>query len=131
MRAEGRWRDEQVLGDYYAVLLGRLDSLYALHLPPAANDSGRAVVARWSRDTLETGFGPLLRTYSIGRATERPINNAALIGVRLYRTNLELFDAWDRSNGHDLALGVYRLKQLLEDADGPQAFRRMRAALNR
>jgi predicted aminopeptidase len=130
-RAEGRWHDEQVLGTYYALLLGKLDSLYAQHLSPAANDSGRAAVARWSRDTLEFGFGPLLKTYSIGHATERPINNAALIGVTLYRTNLDLFDAWDRSNDGDIFRGVYRLRQLLEDAKGPDAFRRMRAVLHR
>jgi predicted aminopeptidase len=131
LRAEGRWHDEQVLGDYYDQLLHRLDSLYGLHLPPAANDSGRAVIARWSKDTLELGYGPLLRTYSIGHATERPINNAALIGVRLYRTNLDLFEAWDASHGLDLSRGVYRLKQLLENAQGPQAFQRMRVVLNR
>ena len=130
-RADGRWHDEQFLGDYYRLLLGRLDSLYSLHLPAAANDSGRAVIARWSQDTLERGYGPQLRTYSIGHATERPINNAALIGVRLYRTNLDLFDDWDRSNDRDLSRGIYRLQQLLQDAEGPQAFQRMKAVLNR
>ena len=129
LRADGRWHDEQLLGDYYTQLLERLDSLYGLRLPPAANDSGRAAVARWSRDTLELGYGPLLRTYSIGNATERPINNAALIGVRLYRTNLDLFDAWYRRNDNDLTRAVYRLQQLLDGAEGPQAFQRMRAAL--
>ena len=130
-RAEGRWHDEQVLGDYYKQLLDRLDSLYGLHLPPAANDSGRAAIAHWSRDTLEFGYGPVLRTYSVGHPTERPINNAALIGVRLYRTNLELLDDWDRSNDRDLSRAVYRLHELLQDANGAQAFQRMRAVLNR
>lgn len=131
LRAQGRWHDEQLLGDYYDQLLRRLDSLYALHLPPAANDSGRQVIARWSQDTLENGYGPMLRTYSIGHATERPINNAALIGVRLYRTNLDLFAAWDLANGYDLTRAVYRLHELVVDAEGPQAFQRMRAVLHR
>ena len=129
-RARGRWHDEQVLGDYYHQLIDRLDSLYARKLPPAANDSGRAAIARWSRDTLEYGYGPLLRTYTIGHATERPINNAALIGVRLYRTNLDLFDDWEAANGGDLARSIYRLQQLDEDAQPAQAFQRMRALLN-
>jgi len=128
--ARGRWHDEHVLGDYYRLLIRRLDSLYALKLPPAGNDSGRAVIARWSRDTLATGFGPQLWTYSIGNVKERPINNAALIGVRLYRTNLELFDAWDAANDHDLARAVYRLKELLKGARGDQAFKRMAAILH-
>ncbi len=129
-RAAGRWHDEQVLADYYRVLLNKLDSLYALQLSPAANDSGRSVVARWSRDTLVLGFGPALRTYSIGTPSVRPINNAALIGVRLYRTNLDLFDAWDRNSGSDLSLAVHKLKALVQDAEGPAAFDRMRTALH-
>ncbi|HEY3934937.1 MAG TPA: aminopeptidase [Gemmatimonadales bacterium] len=131
MRAEGRWQDEQTLGIYYLLLLNRLDSLYALKLPAAANDSGRAVIARWSQDTLEYGFGPILHTYTVGHAAPRPINNAALIGVRLYRTNLDLFDDWDRSNGGDLIKSVYRLQQLVGDAHGDEAFKRMRVALHR
>jgi predicted aminopeptidase len=129
-RAARRWRDEQVLADYYRVLIDKLDSLYALHLPPAGNDDGRSVVARWSRDTLATGFGPALRTYGIGTPDVRPINNAALIGVRLYRTNLDLFDAWDRSSGGDLSLAVHTLKALVNGVDGAGAFARMRAALH-
>ena len=120
-----------MLGIYYARLLERLDSLYALRLPAAANDSGRAEIARWSQDTLEFGFGPILQTYRIGHAVARPINNAALIGVRLYRSNLDLFDDWDRANNGDLTRGVYRLQQLLDGASGDEAFRRMRVALHR
>jgi predicted aminopeptidase len=129
-RAANRWHDEQVLGDYYRVLLDKLDSLYARHLPPAANDSGRATVARWTQDTLVFGFGPALRTYSIGKAPLKPINNAALIGVRLYRTNLDLFDAWDRNSGGDLPAAVFRLKALVHDVEGAKAFARMRATLH-
>jgi predicted aminopeptidase len=130
LRAEGRWQDEQTLGTYYSLLLDRLDSLYALKLPPAANDSGRSIIAQWSEDTLESGFGPILHTYRVVHAPVRPINNAALIGVRLYRTNLELFDDWDRSNGNDLIKSVYRLQQLVGDAHGDEAFKRMRVALH-
>jgi predicted aminopeptidase len=128
-RALARWDDEMLLGDYYDRLLGRLDSLYALHLSRAANDSGRAAIARWSTDTLQDVIGPEMRTYSIGHATERPINNAALIGVRLYRTNLHLFDAWGRSSGDQLDIAIHRLRQLLEGAEGAEAFKRMRTML--
>jgi len=129
-RAAARWQDEQVLGDYYRLLMGRLDSLYALKLPAAENDSGRKAIARWSRDTLTTGFGPALRTYSVGTPAERPINNAALIGVRLYRTNLTLFDEWGRTSDGDIKLAVHKLKSFLQDAQGPQAFQRMQSFLH-
>ena len=52
LRAGDRWHDEQVLGEYYRRLMGKLDSLYAMHLPAAANDSGRAAVAHHIADAF-------------------------------------------------------------------------------
>ncbi|MES2123399.1 MAG: aminopeptidase [Gemmatimonadota bacterium] len=126
-RAGDRWHDEQVLGDYYGLLLGKLDSLYALKLPDAENEAGRAIIARWSADTLTTSFGQSLRTIRVARFAERPINNAALLGVRLYRTELPLFSSWDRAYRGDLTRALYTLGALLEDAKGSEAFDRMRA----
>jgi predicted aminopeptidase len=126
-RARARWQDEQTLGDYYQLLLHRLDSLYALHLPDASNDSGRAVIARWSHDTLVNGFGPLLHTYTVSHTIEKPINNAALIGVRLYRTNLGLFDELQRRNGDDLIRALVALRQAEAGATGAQGFEQLRA----
>lgn len=128
-RAAARWHDERVLAEYYFLLVTKLDSLYALKLPTEANDSGRAAVARWSHDTLVNGFGPALRTYSIGSPSTRPINNAALIGVRLYRTHLDLFDSWDAAYRHDLPMAVQSLQEFLKDIPGHDVFDRMRAKL--
>jgi predicted aminopeptidase len=126
-RAADRWHDEQILGDYYGLLLGKLDSLYALQLPPEQNESGREVIAQWSTDTLAGPLGQFLRTVRVDRMSRRPINNAALLGVRLYRTELPLFDAWDAAFQGDLTRALYQLSGLLEDATGEQAFARMRA----
>jgi predicted aminopeptidase len=126
-RARERWGDEEVLGDYYARLIQRLDSLYARHLPLVANDSGRAVIAAWSQDTLERVIGDELKTYRIGHYPERPINNAALVGILLYRTHLRLFDAWDRINHGDLAVAVRRLREALNGVEGDEAFKRLSA----
>lgn len=125
-RAADRWHDEQLLGDYYTALLTKLDSLYARKLPKAQNDSGRAAVARWSVDTLNGPLGQSLRTIRVARFAERPINNASLIGVRLYRTELPLFDSWDDAFRGDLTRALYTLGALLEDAKGAEAFERMR-----
>lgn len=130
VRAADRWHDEQLLGGYYERLLDKLDSLYAMHLPPAANDSGRAAVARWSRDTLGGSLAAVLRTVRIDPKAERPINNAALLGVRLYRTELPLFDRWDQSHHGDLAVAIYALHELLDGVEGPEAFKRLRAVLH-
>ena len=126
-RAADRWHDEQLLGDYYGLLLAKLEVLYAQKLPVAQNDSGRTAIARWSADTLAGPLGESLRTIRVGRFAERPINNAALLGVRLYRTELPLFDRWDAAFRGDLTRALYTLGALLEDASGSQAFDRMRA----
>ncbi len=130
IRAADRLHDEEVLGGYYARLLGKLDSLYGLHLPAAQNDSGRTAVARWSRDTLAGPLSRVLRTVRINPNVERPINNAALMGVRLYRTELPLFDRWNATRRGDLATAIFELHRLLSDVRGPEAFKRMRAILH-
>lgn len=129
-RAADRWHDEQVLGEYYRLLLGKLDTLYALKLPPLKNDSGRVAISRWSTDTLNNGLGQTLRTIRVGRFSDRPINNATLIGVRLYRTELPLFDAWDDNYRGDLTRALYVLGALLQDVKGPEAFDLMRGMLH-
>lgn len=129
LRAGDRWHDEQLLGEYYTRLLARLDSLYALKLPREANDSGRTAISRWARDTMASPFGAAFRTIAVDRMAERPINNAALLGTRLYRSDLYLFDDWLAAQGGDLTRAVLLLQRLLEDAEGEQAFERMRRIL--
>ena len=126
LRATDRWHDEQLLGEYHTVLLGKLDSLYARKLPREANDSGRAAIAQWARDTMAGPFGGSFRTYAVNRLAERPINNAALLGTRLYRSDLHLFDDWLASQGGDLTRAVLGLQRILQDAEGDQAFQRLR-----
>jgi predicted aminopeptidase len=126
LRAADRWHDEQLLGEYYTLLLGKLDSLYALKLPREANDAGRDAVARWARDTMASSFGAAFRTFAVNRIAERPINNAALLGTRLYRSDLHLFDDWLATQGGDLTRAVLVLQRLLEDASGEQAFERLK-----
>ncbi|MBK7596789.1 MAG: aminopeptidase [Gemmatimonadetes bacterium] len=126
IRAADRWHDEQALGEYYTVLLAKLDSLYARKLPREANDSGRAAVAQWARDTMAGPFGGSFRTFAVNRLAERPINNAALLGTRLYRSDLHLFDDWLESQGGDLTRAVLGLERLLGDAEGDQAFQRLK-----
>ncbi|HET9133031.1 MAG TPA: aminopeptidase [Gemmatimonadales bacterium] len=125
LRARDRWHDEQVLGRYYDLLLGKLDSLYALRLPPDANQAGREAIARWSADTLRDLVAFPLRTVDATRLGGRPINNAALLGVRLYRTRLDVFDDFDQQHGRDLGIAIYRLQEAVADAEGPEAFRRI------
>lgn len=127
--AADRWHDERQLGAYYELLMGKLDSLYGLKLPADDNTIGRVRIAQWSEDTLRSALGKHLRTIDPIRLGRRPINNAALLGVRLYRTNLELFAAWDAMHDGDLAVALYALEGLVDGTEGSQAFQRMRVML--
>jgi predicted aminopeptidase len=129
-RAADRWHDEIVLGEYYDSLVGRLNRFYATRPDSAALDSGRADAARWARAELEGPVGQQLRTYRIGRLAERPINNAQLVGARIYRTHLDLFDRWYRQHDEDVGRSVAALKELMAGAEGDSAFARLRRAVS-
>ena len=126
-----RLHDEVVLGRFYAELTARLNALYATRPDSAALDSGRAEAGRWSREQLEGPVGDSLRTFTIGRLPDRPVNNARLIGATIYRTKLELFDAWYQRQGRDVSRMVASLRELMEGAEGDAAFERLEGALER
>jgi predicted aminopeptidase len=130
-RAADRWADEQVLGGLYAELVQRLEEFYATRPPPlpAILDSGRAEAGRWFRAQLEGAVGTRLRTYRVAMLSDEPVNNARLVGIRLYRTHLDWFDAWHQRHQGDLRRAVAALAELLHGAEGETAFARLEEAL--
>src|SRR5215211_5610076 len=112
--AANRWHDEMVLGDYYASLVDRLERLYATKPDSAALEEGRRAAAAWARAELEGPIGQQLRTLRVGRLSDRPINNARLIGARIYRTRLDLFERWYDEHGQDIRRSVASLGRLME-----------------
>lgn len=130
-RALDRWHDEMVLGRYYAELTARLNAFYATKPDTAALETGREDAARWARAQLEGPVGADLRTYRIGRLTERPINNAQLIGATIYRTRLDLFHRWHLQHGADVQRSVRAMQSLMKGAEGDSAFARLEAAVVR
>jgi hypothetical protein len=72
--------------------------------------------------------GAQLRTYRVGRLKERPINNAFLIGARIYRTRLDLFERWYDQHGRDVSRSVRALGELMRGAEGDSAFARLERA---
>ncbi len=121
-RAAARWEDEVVLSGYYAELAGRLDSLYHQAGDSTALDTGRAAVARWARAELEGRVGTRLRTYHVGRLTERPINNAQIVAARIYRTRLDLFEQWYQEHDQDIGRSVTALRELMQGVPGDSAY---------
>ena len=64
-------------------------------------------------------------------ASVRPINNARLVGVLIYRTHLDWFEQWHQSKNGDVREGVASLKTLMTGVSGDSAFTRLEAALRR
>jgi predicted aminopeptidase len=128
-QASDRLHDEMVLGEFYAALIARLDSLYATEPDSAALDRGRAEAAGWAREQLLGPVGARFRSFHLGTLPERPINNARLIGATLYRTRLDLFDRWFERHGHDVRESVRGLERLVRGAEGDTAFARLEAAV--
>jgi predicted aminopeptidase len=127
--AADRLHDEMVLGEYYADLVARLDTLYASKPDSAALERGRAEAGAWARAQLLGPVGARLRSYRIGTLPERPVNNARLIGATIYRTRLDLFDRWHERHGSDVRASVSALGRLMEGAEGDSAFARLAAAV--
>jgi predicted aminopeptidase len=128
-QASDRLNDEMVLGEFYAALIARLDSLYAAKPDSVALEVGRAEAAVWARAELLGAVGARLRSYRLGNLPERPINNARLIGATLYRTRLDLFDRWFERHGRDVRESVSGLTELMQGADGDTAFVRLERAV--
>ncbi len=128
-RAADRWHDEIVLGAFYRELVDRLNAFYGGHPDSAALDSGRVALGRWAREQLEGPVGSQLRTYTVGKLADRPVNNARLVGVTIYRSHLDWFDAWHRRHGDDVAAGVAALRGLVRGAEGDSAFARLGRAV--
>lgn len=128
-RAADRWHDEIVLGDYYSALVARLERLYTQDPDSAALEDGRRAAAAWARAQLQGPIGQRLRTFQIGRLTQRPINNAQLIGARIYRTRLDLFERWYEQHGRDIRTSVKALKTLMAGVEGDSAYARLEGAV--
>ena len=128
-RAADRIHDEAILGGFYGELTRRLEAFYASKPDSAALDSGRLAEGRWARSQLEGPLKDSLRTLSFSAAPDRPVNNARLIGATIYRTKLDRFDAWYREHEGDIGRAVARLRELVDGAEGDEAFERLEAAL--
>jgi predicted aminopeptidase len=128
-RSRDRWKDEIVLAEYYRALIDTLTRFYAGKPAGDSLEAGRAAVARWSRELLQGPIAARLRTYRVARLAERPLNNAQLVGVLLYRTHLDWFDRWFDRHDADVRRSVEGLARLVEGVEGDSAFARLAAAV--
>jgi len=128
-RAADRWHDEIVLGEFYASLVSRLQTLYGSNPDSAALDQGRADAGAWAREELEGPVAARLRTFTIGRLPQRPVNNARLVGARIYRTRLDLFNRWFEQHEGNIKTSVAALDTLMTGVPGDSAYARLAGAV--
>lgn len=124
-RAADRWHDEAVFGDFYARLVAQADSFYATKPDSAALRAGKVALGEWARGEFEGPVAARLRTVRVtpsSIANSRPINNARLVGVKIYRTNLDAFEAWYQSHGSDIRASVAGLDSAMADVEGDSAW---------
>ncbi len=127
-QAADRWHDEMVLGEFYKELVARLEQLYASEPDSVALEAGRAEAGAWARRQLDGPVGARLRTLRFGAATDRPVNNARLIGATIYRTRLDLFERWYQRHDRDIRSSVAALGELMDGVEGDSAFGRLEQA---
>ena len=127
-RAADRWHDEGVLGEFYKRLVARADSFYATHPDSAALRAGKVALGEWARADFEGPVVAALRAAHFQPSTNttaKPINNARLVGVTLYRTHLDWFEAWYQRYDGDIKGAVAGLDSAMAGAAGDSAWVRL------
>lgn len=104
--ASDAWHDTMLFGAFLEDLVARLEALYARELPLDAVLARRTAIYEDARSRYKARIVPQLRTASFRRYFDRPLNNAMLIGARLYYQRLDLFETVYRHHGGDLPAAV-------------------------
>jgi len=113
-RAASIWRDQIRLGDFYRGLVEELEALYGSGLEPEETERLRQEVFEAARERLRGPLAEEFEAYSGEVLARRPLNNASLLGARLYHSNLELFDLLLERAGGDLRRAVADLAAAVE-----------------
>jgi predicted aminopeptidase len=108
--AEAGWQDNLVFGAALSDLVARLERIYgdsALSIPQKIE--GRSSVFRdWSAN-YRTAVVPRLKTLGFRGYADQPLNNARLIGTRLYYQRLDLFEAVFQKYNRDLKAATHAI----------------------
>jgi predicted aminopeptidase len=127
-RAADRWHDEGILGDFYGRLVSRADSFYAAQPDSATLLAGKIALAEWARGEFEGPVGSQLLSIHVTPTTiaaSRPLNNARLVGITIYRSHLGQFEAWYQRHGGDLKASVAALDSAMAGVEGDSAWGRL------
>jgi hypothetical protein len=92
-------------------------------------DAGSSGPNRSQDGGVEVADAPSMTEPATPDELDVTLNNAQLVGVRIYRTHLDWFEAWFQRYDGDVAAAVAALRQLMEGAEGDEAFARLSLSL--
>jgi predicted aminopeptidase len=119
--ARAVWEDNLRFGAFLSALVNELEALYDSDLPRADKLARRERIFHDARSRFEREVEPALRTSSFRGFARGQLDNATLIGVRLYYDRLDLFDAvLDRLDG-DLPAAIRAIAAAAQQSDDPFA----------
>lgn len=108
--ADERWYDQQVLGKYWEKLFRELDSTFKAHPDDKVERLRlRDSVYAAARKVMVDSLSKELRGVSIQYLERVRLDNAALLGRRVYATDLPVFDAVLQLELGDLSRAISRV----------------------
>jgi len=109
-RARAEWHDDLLFGEFMSGMLDDLETLYAREdLTAEQKTEAREVVFEESLRRFREELRPRLRVLSFSSFEQLPLNNATLVGRRLYYHRLDLFDAVYESFRGDLRATIHAM----------------------
>lgn len=121
LQARAAWRDNLLFGRFLGDLVASLEAVYdRADITDAEKLVAREEVFAKARRAFREDLQPELRALTFAGFLESELNNAALIGRRLYYDRLDLFEDLRVSLGGDLAATIERVVAAAEaEPDDP------------
>ncbi|HSM36063.1 MAG TPA: aminopeptidase [Longimicrobiales bacterium] len=114
-QARAVWADNLLFGGFLTDLVAALEEVYARQdLDDAGKLAAREDVFEGARRSFEADIRPHLQALTYAGFLDSELNNAALIGRRLYYDRLDLFADVHAALGGDLATTIARVVEAAE-----------------
>jgi predicted aminopeptidase len=114
--ARAEWHDNLLFGAFLTRFIDDLEDLYTRDdLSSAAKITAREAIFAAARSRFRAEVLPGLHTAAFRGFADRPLNNATLIGFRLYYRGLDRFEAAFQEHGGDLVATLRAIEAATRD----------------